>query len=179
MVFEEEDTGSNDMINTIHAAPIFCFFIYFSVHVQGDLFIDIIDLHCCQIPLSCTIYVYWNLLIFSWQSKEECEYLISIAQPHMEKSTVVDSETGKSRDSRYAIAIPSVLWFQVKLNKLHSLLLARVNCLRDLPSLKWIRLIPEVISQCSNHFWYTMLRVTPVAFSLLNFPSILVTMDFL
>ncbi|XP_047966687.1 probable prolyl 4-hydroxylase 10 [Salvia hispanica] len=33
-------------------------------------------------------------------SKEECEYLISIAQPHMEKSTVVDSETGKSRDSR-------------------------------------------------------------------------------
>ncbi|KAL8549919.1 hypothetical protein ACS0TY_008669 [Phlomoides rotata] len=39
--------------------------------------------------------VYHNFL-----SKEECEYLISIAQPHMEKSTVVDSETGKSRDSR-------------------------------------------------------------------------------
>ncbi|KAK4490474.1 hypothetical protein RD792_001151 [Penstemon davidsonii] len=33
-------------------------------------------------------------------SKEECEYLISIAQPHMEKSTVVDSDTGKSKDSR-------------------------------------------------------------------------------
>ncbi|KAL1540688.1 procollagen-proline 4-dioxygenase [Salvia divinorum] len=33
-------------------------------------------------------------------SIEECEYLISIAQPHMEKSTVVDTETGKSRDSR-------------------------------------------------------------------------------
>lgn len=39
--------------------------------------------------------------VLSWQSKEECEYLISIAEPHMEKSTVVDSETGKSRDSRY------------------------------------------------------------------------------
>lgn len=33
-------------------------------------------------------------------SKEECEYLISIAQPRMEKSTVVDSETGQSKDSR-------------------------------------------------------------------------------
>ncbi|MBA0653395.1 hypothetical protein Goklo_020576, partial [Gossypium klotzschianum] len=38
-------------------------------------------------------------LIF-WQSKEECEYLIDLAKPHMEKSTVVDSETGKSKDSR-------------------------------------------------------------------------------
>ncbi|KAG6430567.1 hypothetical protein SASPL_108637 [Salvia splendens] len=37
---------------------------------------------------------------YTLQSKEECEYLISIAQPHMEKSTVVDTETGKSRDSR-------------------------------------------------------------------------------
>ncbi|KAK6150279.1 hypothetical protein DH2020_015211 [Rehmannia glutinosa] len=34
------------------------------------------------------------------ETKEECEYLISIAEPHMEKSTVVDSETGKSTDSR-------------------------------------------------------------------------------
>ncbi|GER45736.1 2-oxoglutarate (2OG) and Fe(II)-dependent oxygenase superfamily protein [Striga asiatica] len=34
------------------------------------------------------------------KSKEECEYLISIAEPHMEKSTVVDSDTGKSKDSR-------------------------------------------------------------------------------
>ncbi|EPS71884.1 hypothetical protein M569_02873 [Genlisea aurea] len=33
-------------------------------------------------------------------SKEECEYLISIAKPHMEKSSVVDTETGKSKDSR-------------------------------------------------------------------------------
>lgn len=37
------------------------------------------------------------------QTKEECEYLVSLAKPHMEKSTVVDSETGKSKDSRYAI----------------------------------------------------------------------------
>ncbi|KAI4314712.1 hypothetical protein L6164_027592 [Bauhinia variegata] len=40
-------------------------------------------------------FVYHNFL-----TKEECEYLISIAKPHMHKSTVVDSETGKSTDSR-------------------------------------------------------------------------------
>ncbi|EPS63604.1 iron ion binding / oxidoreductase/ oxidoreductase protein, partial [Genlisea aurea] len=33
-------------------------------------------------------------------SKAECNYLISLAQPHMKKSTVVDSDTGKSKDSR-------------------------------------------------------------------------------
>ncbi|KAI3431987.1 uncharacterized protein J3R85_007645 [Psidium guajava] len=33
-------------------------------------------------------------------SKEECEYLINLAKPHMVKSTVVDSATGKSKDSR-------------------------------------------------------------------------------
>lgn len=33
-------------------------------------------------------------------SKEECEYLINLAKPHMQKSTVVDSDTGKSKDSR-------------------------------------------------------------------------------
>ncbi|MCO5587201.1 hypothetical protein L7F22_041148 [Adiantum nelumboides] len=33
-------------------------------------------------------------------SKEECEYLISLAKPHMVKSTVVDSATGRSKDSR-------------------------------------------------------------------------------
>lgn len=40
-------------------------------------------------------FIYHNFL-----SKEECEYLISIAEPHMVKSTVVDSKTGKSKDSR-------------------------------------------------------------------------------
>ncbi|GAB2282885.1 hypothetical protein Dimus_017419 [Dionaea muscipula] len=40
-------------------------------------------------------FVYHNFL-----SKEECEYLIELAKPHMHKSTVVDSETGKSTDSR-------------------------------------------------------------------------------
>ncbi|KAJ7944108.1 Prolyl 4-hydroxylase alpha-like protein [Quillaja saponaria] len=39
--------------------------------------------------------VYHNFL-----TKEECEYLINMAKPHMRKSTVVDSETGKSKDSR-------------------------------------------------------------------------------
>jgi prolyl 4-hydroxylase len=40
-------------------------------------------------------FVYHNFL-----SKEECEYLIALAKPHMVKSTVVDSTTGKSMDSR-------------------------------------------------------------------------------
>ncbi|XP_054823345.1 probable prolyl 4-hydroxylase 10 [Prosopis cineraria] len=40
-------------------------------------------------------FVYHNFL-----TKEECEYLINLAKPHMQKSTVVDSETGKSKDSR-------------------------------------------------------------------------------
>ncbi|KAJ4744821.1 2-oxoglutarate (2OG) and Fe(II)-dependent oxygenase superfamily protein [Rhynchospora pubera] len=40
-------------------------------------------------------FIYHNFL-----SKEECEYLIELAKPHMVKSTVVDSTTGKSKDSR-------------------------------------------------------------------------------
>lgn len=40
-------------------------------------------------------FVYHNFL-----SKEECEYLINLAKPLMQKSTVVDSATGKSKDSR-------------------------------------------------------------------------------
>ncbi|XP_039049554.1 probable prolyl 4-hydroxylase 3 [Hibiscus syriacus] len=40
-------------------------------------------------------FIYHNFL-----SKEECDYLINLAKPHMAKSTVVDSKTGKSKDSR-------------------------------------------------------------------------------
>ncbi|KAJ6998871.1 hypothetical protein NC653_014890 [Populus alba x Populus x berolinensis] len=40
-------------------------------------------------------FLYHNFL-----SKEECEYLINLAKPHMVKSTVVDSKTGQSKDSR-------------------------------------------------------------------------------
>ncbi|KAK4804882.1 hypothetical protein SAY86_004699 [Trapa natans] len=40
-------------------------------------------------------FIYHNFL-----SKEECEYLIHLAKPRMVKSTVVDSKTGKSMDSR-------------------------------------------------------------------------------
>ncbi|XP_021691087.2 probable prolyl 4-hydroxylase 10 isoform X1 [Hevea brasiliensis] len=40
-------------------------------------------------------FIYHNFL-----SKEECDYLINLANPHMQKSTVVDSESGKSKDSR-------------------------------------------------------------------------------
>ena len=46
------------------------------------------------------------LIFYSFQqSKEECEYLIDLATPHMAKSTVVDSKTGKSKDSRFAFPI--------------------------------------------------------------------------
>ncbi|XAR61608.1 Procollagen-proline dioxygenase [Bertholletia excelsa] len=40
-------------------------------------------------------FIYHNFL-----SKEECEHLINLAKPHMAKSTVVDSKTGRSKDSR-------------------------------------------------------------------------------
>ncbi|XP_044511621.1 probable prolyl 4-hydroxylase 3 [Mangifera indica] len=40
-------------------------------------------------------FVYHNFL-----SKAECDYLINLAKPHMAKSTVVDSKTGRSKDSR-------------------------------------------------------------------------------
>ncbi|KAA8532025.1 hypothetical protein F0562_006833 [Nyssa sinensis] len=39
--------------------------------------------------------IYHNFL-----SKEECEHLISLSKPHMQKSAVVDSKTGKGIDSR-------------------------------------------------------------------------------
>ncbi|XP_024974045.1 probable prolyl 4-hydroxylase 10 [Cynara cardunculus var. scolymus] len=39
--------------------------------------------------------VYHNFL-----SQVECNHLINLAKPHMEKSTVVDNDTGKSKDSR-------------------------------------------------------------------------------
>ncbi|KAK8354013.1 hypothetical protein V6Z12_A05G195800 [Gossypium hirsutum] len=40
-------------------------------------------------------FLYHNFL-----SREECEYLINLAKPYMKKSTVVDSKTGQSKDSR-------------------------------------------------------------------------------
>ncbi|KAG8660049.1 hypothetical protein MANES_02G110601v8 [Manihot esculenta] len=40
-------------------------------------------------------FIYHNFL-----SKEECDYLINLAKPHMQKSVVVDSKTGKSKDSK-------------------------------------------------------------------------------
>ncbi|KAK8572599.1 hypothetical protein V6N12_028651 [Hibiscus sabdariffa] len=41
-------------------------------------------------------FLYHNFL-----SKEECEYLIKIAKPFMKKSSVVDTKTGKRKDSRF------------------------------------------------------------------------------
>ncbi|RAL46492.1 hypothetical protein DM860_004771 [Cuscuta australis] len=55
---------------------------------RGDQWVEIIS----WVPRA---FVYHNFL-----SKDECQYLINLAKPHMEKSTVVDNETGKSKDSR-------------------------------------------------------------------------------
>lgn len=52
-------------------------------------------------------------LYFFVQSKEECEYLIELAKPNMEKSTVVDSETGKSKDSRLVQRASLILKFKL------------------------------------------------------------------
>ncbi|XP_011014780.1 PREDICTED: probable prolyl 4-hydroxylase 10 [Populus euphratica] len=40
-------------------------------------------------------FIYHNFL-----TKAECDYLINLAKPHMQKSMVVDSSSGKSKDSR-------------------------------------------------------------------------------
>ncbi|KAK7346309.1 hypothetical protein VNO80_20825 [Phaseolus coccineus] len=55
---------------------------------QGERWVEIISWE----PRA---FIYHNFL-----TKEECEYLINIAKPNMHKSAVVDSETGKSMDSR-------------------------------------------------------------------------------
>ncbi|XP_052625239.1 probable prolyl 4-hydroxylase 3 isoform X3 [Lactuca sativa] len=44
-------------------------------------------------------FVYHNIL-----SKEECDYLINHANPHMENSTIVDSKPGQIKDSRLRIS---------------------------------------------------------------------------
>ncbi|KAI8541094.1 hypothetical protein RHMOL_Rhmol08G0036200 [Rhododendron molle] len=55
---------------------------------EGDRWVEVISWE----PRA---FVYHNFL-----SKDECEYLINLGKPHMKKSTVVDSATGKSTDSR-------------------------------------------------------------------------------
>ncbi|KAK8717619.1 hypothetical protein V6N13_044880 [Hibiscus sabdariffa] len=49
--------------------------------------------------------IYHNFL-----SAEECEYLINLAKPHMRKSTVVDSKTGKTGD-RY-VRVPEHFYLE-------------------------------------------------------------------
>ncbi|GAB4828381.1 Probable prolyl 4-hydroxylase 3 [Ancistrocladus abbreviatus] len=56
--------------------------------LRGDQWIEILSWE----PRA---FIYHNFL-----SKEECEYLIDLSKPHMVKSTVVDSKTGQSKDSR-------------------------------------------------------------------------------
>lgn len=50
------------------------------------------------------VFLYHNFL-----AKNECEYLINIARPHMEKSTVVDSRTGRRRESSFRTSFSAVL----------------------------------------------------------------------
>ncbi|KAL2940323.1 putative prolyl 4-hydroxylase 10 [Bienertia sinuspersici] len=54
-------------------------------------------------------FVYHNFL-----SKDECEYLITLASPHMEKSQVVDEQTGKSKDSRHIILHSLFILFHLR-----------------------------------------------------------------
>ncbi|KAG1361241.1 Prolyl 4-hydroxylase 5 [Cocos nucifera] len=56
-------------------------------------------------------FIYHNFL-----SKEECEFLIELAKPHLVKSTVVDSTTGKSIDSR--VRTSSGMFFKRGQNKI-------------------------------------------------------------
>jgi prolyl 4-hydroxylase len=42
----------------------------------------------------------WAFLYHNFLAKDECEYLINTARPHMERSFFVDSEIGKSMERR-------------------------------------------------------------------------------
>ncbi|KAG6506830.1 hypothetical protein ZIOFF_032160 [Zingiber officinale] len=46
-----------------------------------------------------------NYFICANQSQKECEYLIELAKPHMQKSTIVDSVTCWSKDSRVRTSV--------------------------------------------------------------------------
>ncbi|KAJ9564661.1 hypothetical protein OSB04_000627 [Centaurea solstitialis] len=59
-----------------------------SSNERGDQWVEVISWEPRAV-------VYHNFL-----SQDECNHLINLAKPHMEKSTVVDNETGKSKDSR-------------------------------------------------------------------------------
>ncbi|GAB4848428.1 hypothetical protein Ancab_003125 [Ancistrocladus abbreviatus] len=86
--------SSNNNTNKSHKANDLSSLVHTSVHriekneERGDQSVEVISWE----PRAS---VYHNFL-----SKEECEYLIDLAKPHMQKSTVVDSATGKSKDSR-------------------------------------------------------------------------------
>ncbi|KAJ8762163.1 hypothetical protein K2173_007317 [Erythroxylum novogranatense] len=81
-------------INTEGDSPI-----ELSRRKTSESFIDVLEMRGKQwaeiISWEPRAIVYHNFL-----SKEECDHLISLAKPHMKKSTVIDSKTGKSVDSR-------------------------------------------------------------------------------
>uniref|UniRef100_J3N3S1 procollagen-proline 4-dioxygenase n=1 Tax=Oryza brachyantha TaxID=4533 RepID=J3N3S1_ORYBR len=65
-------------------------------------------------------FLYHNFL-----SKEECEYLISLARPLMKKSTVVDTSTGGSKDSR--VRTSSGMFLRRGLDKIISTIEKRIS----------------------------------------------------
>lgn len=75
---------ANDLSSIVRTTSI----ITDGYHDRGDQWLEVISWE----PRA---FVYHNFL-----SKDECEYLINLAKPNMQKSTVVDSATGKSKDSR-------------------------------------------------------------------------------
>lgn len=80
-----------------HTSFLIFFFRNFPyVSARSKLLIVYVQLVADQLCVS-----YFNWLRLFLQSKEECEYLINLAKPHMQKSTVVDSATGQSKDSRH------------------------------------------------------------------------------
>ncbi|KAK7263000.1 hypothetical protein RJT34_30584 [Clitoria ternatea] len=78
-----------------------------SLHRPNDLNSILRHTHITQgqdaLPKQWVDIISWEpraFLYHNFLTREECEYLMNIAKPSMQKSTVADSETGMSKDSR-------------------------------------------------------------------------------
>ncbi|XP_019054349.1 PREDICTED: probable prolyl 4-hydroxylase 3 [Nelumbo nucifera] len=85
----------------INKVRIFCLHLFVQSSSQSAIFRnDGVGLG--ERGLQWTEVISWEpraTLYHNFLSKEECEYLISLAKPYLAKSSVVDSNTGKSMDS--------------------------------------------------------------------------------
>lgn len=87
-----------------------CSCVMFRFLVNSNLLNDLrfTERFCFTAVNSCSCkllkFIFYANVNFTYhlkQSKEECEYLIELAKPYMVKSSVVDSKTGKSTESRF------------------------------------------------------------------------------